>query len=470
MNRRRRLALAGLLGVVVLRPAPTFAGAQQAVPGVPVGESAGAPMSGAAFLAGAASRLITPDVGGTAAPVALAGFSEGRIATGVRDDLFARAVVIEAGDKAVAIVSLDLYGLMRQDALRVRDEIRGRTPRIGVEGVLVACTRNHAAPDVTGEFLSPGAGVDGLYLGRVVLAAADAVEEAWRNRQPARLSFAATRLPRTLRDTRQPVRIDDQAILVRFESASGKMGLATLLSYAGRAETLRGANTLISADYPGTVRRALEESFGGLALFLTGPSGGALVPEADAGEKLARKLQVAWSGRQDAAPAGHADLTQGRLSLRQADLGLPVDNVGLLEALKAGRRRGSLAAVDRLTTEVSLLALFGAGGGAPVLEIACVPGEIYPELADGGIQEPQDPAADLKGEPPEASFRSLMSAGLRVVAGVCNDDLGDIIPASQWDEKPPFAYGLPAAQRGEATSPGPRTAPLLLKAFADLRR
>jgi hypothetical protein len=64
----------------------------------------------------------------------------------------------------------------------------------------------------------------------------------------------------------------------------------------------------------------------------------------------------------------------------------------------------------------------------------------------------------------------MMHARIRLVAGACGDDLGDIIPASEWDEKPPFAYGLKAAQRGEESSPGPRTAGILLRALADLMR
>ena len=103
-------------------------------------------------------------------------------------------------------------------------------------------------------------------------------------------------------------------------------------------------------------------------------------------------------------------------------------------------------------------------------DLACVPGEVYPELVDGGIQEPQDPAADRQGEPAERALRSMLRAPVRLVAGACGDDLGDIIPISEWDEKAPFASGLKTAPRGEETSPGPRTAPLLWAAFEDLLR
>jgi hypothetical protein len=108
--------------------------------------------------------------------------------------------------------------------------------------------------------------------------------------------------------------------------------------------------------------------------------------------------------------------------------------------------------------------------GAPILDLACIPGEVYPELVDGGIQEPQDPAADRHGEAAERPLRSLLRAPVRLVVGACGDDVGDIIPISEWDEKAPFAYGLAAPPRGEETSPGSRTAPLLWAAFAELVR
>ena len=37
------------------------------------------------------------------------------------------------------------------------------------------------------------------------------------------------------------------------------------------------------------------------------------------------------------------------------------------------------------------------------LHIACIPGEIYPELVYGRIQEPADPGADFPDAPPEAA-------------------------------------------------------------------
>ena len=433
----------------------------------------------APILAGAASRPITPDLGPTAAPVHLAGGAEGRIATGVRDELSARALVLEAGGGAVAIVVLDLYGLAGDDVERIRASIRGRAPAMPLTGILVACTRTHSAPDATGQFTPPGVGVDSVWLEQVVRAAGDAVEEAWRARQPARLSFAVAHLPRLLSDARQPPRYDDEATLVRIERSEGKVGIATLAFFSGSPESLGRRGRVVSADYPGEARRALEDAFGGPALLIVGASGGLMVPvppvagapeepPVAVGRALARSLQVAWSGRAESRQGLPADVTSGSIAFRAAPAIVPVENTALRESMATGRRRGRLDDAGRMASEVALVTL--ASGGGPVMEIACLPGAIYPELVNGGIQEPQDTAADRPGEARETPVKSIMHGPIRLVAGACGDDLGDIIPASEWDEKPPFAYGLKAAQRGEESSPGPRTAATLLKALADLMR
>ena len=462
MSARRMWAARAGAGLLLLAiSASTSAASISAAPTSAAPTSAGAPPASSAdgpILAGAAERIITPAVGGAAAPVPLAGFSEGRLATGVRDDLSVRALALEAGGRSVGIVTLDLYGLARAEVLRVRAAVQSRMPRIPVAGLLVVCSRTHASPDLTGEF-TQWQQVDDLYLAKVIEAAAEALAEAWQARQPARLSFATTRLPRSLRDLRQPQRLDDQIMMMRLESASGRVGIATVVNFAGRPKSLGTDNTLVSADYVSGLRAALERAFGGLAIFLLGASGGELVPERDLGDEISRALVVAWSGRQESGRALPSDLASAVLQWKTQTVEIPVENAAL-------RARGLASAT--LTTEVSLLTLAGRSG--PALEIACLPGELYPELANGGIQDPQDPAADLPGAAREPALRSLLKSPVRMVASVCNDDLGDLIPAAQWDTRPPFAYSLMSAQRGEAGSPGPRTAALLLRAFADLAR
>jgi hypothetical protein len=119
---------------------------------------------------------------------------------------------------------------------------------------------------------------------------------------------------------------------------------------------------------------------------------------------------------------------------------------------------GQRAAVQ---TEVGLLRL-------GELDVAAIPGEIYPELVLGKVQDPPDPAADFPDAPIEPAVYAQMRGPRRMLIGLANDEIGYIIPKRQWDEKPPYTYGQKKAPYGEINSLGPDTAPLLCAAFKEL--
>ena len=408
------------------------------------------------LLAGAALREITPAVGGDAAAVTLAGFGEGRLAAGVRDPIGARALVLESGGAAFGILVFDLFAVGREDAQRIREGVRGRLQGTPLAGLLVVATGTRFGPDLRGTFSGPGGAVDPAWRTRLAADGAAAVEEAWRQRKPARLSFATARLPRLLEDGRRPLRLDDQAWLLRVEDAASGLGIAALAEFAALPETLPRSGREISADWPAGAVAALEAAFGGIGLVLPGAQGGRMLPAhepggpGEFGAAVARPLVVAWSGRHEGAAPMPQDVTRGAISFRARTLTVP----------DAGR--------GERTTEIAFLRL--ASGGEPVLDLACVPGIPFPELVNGGIESPQDSGSDLQGAPPETALRSLMPAPIKMVAGGCGDDLGEILPASEWDARPPFAYGLESAPPGEERSAGPQTAPLLWRAFAELMR
>ena len=90
----------------------------------------------------------------------------------------------------------------------------------------------------------------------------------------------------------------------------------------------------------------------------------------------------------------------------------------------------------------------------------------------GGIESPA--GADYPGPPVEVPpLRSQMKGKLNMMIGLANDEIGYIIPRTQWDAEKPYAYGRTSApQYGEQNSPGPevalaihREATALLKEF-----
>ena len=86
----------------------------------------------------------------------------------------------------------------------------------------------------------------------------------------------------------------------------------------------------------------------------------------------------------------------------------------------------------------------------------------------GGIQEPQDSGADFPGAEREAPLLERLTSEYRLVIGLANDEIGYILPRSQWDADAPFAYGRDESQYGEINSVGPSAAPILAEAFAVL--
>ncbi len=99
--------------------------------------------------------------------------------------------------------------------------------------------------------------------------------------------------------------------------------------------------------------------------------------------------------------------------------------------------------------------------------IACVPGELYPEIANGGITRP--PGADFDLEPVEVpSIRASMPGRVKFLIGLANDEIGYIIPKSEWDDAAPWLDGSATRHYGEINSLGPDTGPTIHAALQQL--
>ena len=61
-----------------------------------------------------------------------------------------------------------------------------------------------------------------------------------------------------------------------------------------------------------------------------------------------------------------------------------------------------------------------------------------------------------------------MKGRYKFALGLANEGVGYIIPKSQWDEKPPYAYGRKEPQYGEVNSCGYDVAPVITSAIREL--
>jgi hypothetical protein len=434
---------------------------------------------------GFATTDVTPTVGGER-PVWLAGFGHGREATEVHDPLKARAVVLDDGTRKVAMVGVDSIGLQLPTVERIRKLL------LGFEFVLVASTHVHHAPDVIGIW---GAtpfknGVDPRYIDLVIERVVEAVKTADGRRKPAVAAYGTASAPKLLRDSRQPFVLDEVLRVVAFREPGTQTVSGIVVQWNCHPEVLGRRNTEVTADFVASTVAGLERRYSAPVVFLSGAVGGLMAPpgglydaEGSAAPPHGSFAYAERYGRDVAEATARAiesaePITLGPMRAWPRRAYVPVDNpiyrfaqtMGVVPRPAVawsgdfavpgpefvGEAKQGRAALE---TEVAYLRL-------GELHVACIPGELYPELVYGKLQEPVDPGADFLEAPAEPNVDSLMPGKHWLCVGLANDEIGYLIPKRQWDEKPPFCYGRKDMQYGEINSCSSEAAPIVMQTLA----
>jgi hypothetical protein len=441
-------------------------------------------IAAAPLLAGFAEADITPAVKDKT--VFMAGFGHNRKATGVHDPLMARAVVLRQGKDKVALVCVDLVGFFHPQVQSVRKKLDGFTY------VLVSSTHNHEGPDTLGLWgANPfQSGVDADYLAFVEKQIVRAVKAADAACKAVTVRIGSAKAPELLRDTREPFVKHDELVALEFFDAD-KNSAGIVVQWNCHPETLGSKNTRLSTDFVGPTVKALRDKHHCPVVYLTGTVGGLMtslgveikdaegkVLAGDTFEKTQRYGELlAQTAERALKTAKPVNLTP--LRVRSRALYLPLDNKLFLLARQLGvlKRDAYLWTGDPYKAEPAQ----NVKEGKPLctrteiawlrlgdLDVAAIPGEIYPELVLDQVQDPVDPGADFPDAPIELAIYKQLRGPHRMIVGLAGDEIGYIIPKRQWDVKPPFCYGRKKDQYGEENSLGPNTAPLLCQAFKDL--
>jgi hypothetical protein len=423
--------------------------------------------------AGAASRTITPDLV-KHAPVFMAGFGNNRRATAIHDDLFARCLALQPAETPLVICGVDSIGLFWDDVSRIRQTVKTKLGRDA--DVMVAALHDHQSPDTMGLW-GPNAATSGInedYTSFVIERTAQAALEAIGNLRPATIALAKTHPPELdtfIHDNRPPEVHDAELILLAVTGVDGKP-IATLINWANHPETLGSRNTQITADYPAAIYKRLEERRGGLAVFVNGAVGGMQSPlGAKVGDTRDNSFEKAERIGQRVADIGADALDQAKpvqitsYEFHERIVRIPIANKGFEQAALANIYHGRKPAVDgQASAPVGLIRLMN--GNQPMLEIALVPGELYPELSVGGIEKYA--GADFPDAPQETAIKSLMQAPYRMLFGLADDEIGYIIPKSEWDNQAPWLQNAPKRWYGEENSVGPEAAPIIAGALKEM--
>jgi hypothetical protein len=221
--------------------------------------------------AGFGKVCISPSIG---AP--LAGFAaRDKVSTGIHDDLYARALVLESDSSAVALVSVDVLALPSEFIKRVRTDIQQQTG-LKPESVMIASTHTHAGPVTITTFFNPDESVDQNYMALLGEGITQSVREAWQRRFPARVGVGSGKVAgvgvnRRSSDQRP---IDEEIGIIKVEDTAG-VTRAVFMNYACHPTVLGPDNLLVTGDFPAFAVEEIERAIGpdGFAMFVNGTQG-----------------------------------------------------------------------------------------------------------------------------------------------------------------------------------------------------
>jgi hypothetical protein len=416
----------------------------------------------------------------------LGGFDMNRPAKGVNDPLWVRAIALRRGGVTLVMVTLDSVGITHERFIQVRKSIDHQ--RYGISHILFASTHTHNSPDTMGiwsgrPFFSK---FDEAYLDGVLAKTREAVLEAVGRLEPVEATRVVARIdPETfVKDSRMPEVFDRQLCAVRFARAADASTVATLVSWGNHPEAMGGDNPLISSDFVHYWREGVERGvpepagavgLGGMCLFFQGSVGGLMtplglaVPDRD-GLRVHRENGV---GKTRALGENLALVTLSALRGPDA-VRMQRQEIGVVARTLFAPIQGTF----RFPVMLGLIHPGWYGGRARSevnavrvgeLEIVTVPGELYPEIAEGGVESPE--GADYPGPPLEVpSLRTEMRGAINMVFNLANDEIGYLIPRTQWDTAPPYAYGRSRAPYGEVNSGGPDVASVVHREALDAMR
>jgi hypothetical protein len=359
----------------------------------------------------------------------------------------------------------------------------------------VGSTHNHEGPDVIGLWGRTHfhRGVDDAYLQLVVDRTVQAIEQAQKSLKPTHGFYGTADDETLLGDSRLPVVKDPTLRVLAFRDPSAAKDTENLagliVQWNCHPEAMGSKNTEITADFCAATVARLREVHGCPVVYLSGALGGLMAPpdgcvkdangkELKEGEwEFSKKYGEAVADLATKAVAASEMVPLVPLDVKRVQPFIPVENrlyrvartIGVLkrEALawtgdpyQAGEplEKAPEGALMSIQTEVACLRL-------GEVAIACIPGELYPELVYGKYPEAAEAGVDYPDAPLEPHVTSQLPGKRWMLVGLANDEIGYIIPRRQWDTAAPYAYGRTTPQYGEINSCGPDVAPVIMAAL-----
>ena len=237
-------------------------------------------MNGSFLKAGTGRRCITP-------PPDIAhggwGAQKHEQAEGIDMDLWASVLALSDGNTTALIVDIDIQILTNERADAIRTAV-GEATGIRVEAIRASATHTHSGPVPYKSWIEKGFAMVEPWFQMVYRSCADAAKEALEGLQPVEVRGGrgecfinanrrcATSTGERFLGINPDGPCDREVIVVKFSSQDTN-ALATVVNYACHPTIMGPPNRLVTPDYPGAMKRVVEQNVGGKCFFLQGASG-----------------------------------------------------------------------------------------------------------------------------------------------------------------------------------------------------
>jgi len=230
---------------------------------------------------------ITPPVG-----FSLVGYFEDRRSEGILDDLYATSFIIDDGKNLFIIISCDLIWIDEKITKKVK-KILQNDLKIFPKNISIHATHTHTGPLTSkplGSIYTRNFYVDKSYIDILPLYIAGSVKIAFKNMKDIKIGVGKSRVEGIAFNRRYLMKdgrvitnpfnqkenivksigpVDDTLYVIGFKENENFAGF--IINFALHPDTIGG--NLISSDWPGSLRRKIEEEYKTNALILNGPSG-----------------------------------------------------------------------------------------------------------------------------------------------------------------------------------------------------
>lgn len=412
----------------------------------------------------------------------IAGYDSNNPAQEVLDDMYARAIFIDdnKGNGGVVFCAIDAVGISRKDINDIRKLVLKSVNKRILKSINISATHSHASIDTQGLWGEKiyKSGRNEAFMADLKKKTANTIIDAINSKSDGKLFFSSIETNDLQYDCRTPETFDrnlNRFHFVPFDKENNKE--IYVVNFASHAELLGSKQNKISADFPCYMIREIEEQENNAeVIYLNGAIGG-MISAKEIKKVYRNEIDCEEYTKDFGKTLGDLVLSlknsveiEPIINIKTKQINIPVENFVLtlarfLKVLNNDFIRTKTKAF--VISEVSYI-VFGNNQVASFL----IPGELFPELYNGEFLSAEESANNSNAD--YTPLTQMTDIKNNFVIGLCNDELGYIIPENDFilHEETPYLKGahdrFDRNHYEETNSVGPKVAEVILDSIEEL--